>query len=182
MSFRSELKASKEIFAPAFRPMMLGAILFQSGNILETISDISFKRGSFPEPFDFPSHIGNFREAAMGTVGAYAMVGIFTMFPALIDSSRELFKRRAKQTAVAAFAISSAIQVAGEKFELTNSVFTPNTGDVLDAAYGVGWSAVIAVGAYQLVTGTEQAHHDRMQEAQLADLNFEAEPPFDGES
>ncbi len=164
MSIRSEFENFKEVLKPPLKPLLYGILLFQSGNILEAISDSTLQRNSFPEPFDIASHIGNFREAAMTTAGAYAMIGIVTLTAPLIDKSRELIRCKSKQTAIAAFAVSSAVQVLGEKFEITNSLYAPNTGDPLDAAYGIAWSAAIAVGAYKLLESTEQSYYDRNQE------------------
>lgn len=159
MSFRKEIQELKETGAylkPFMKPLVAASLIFHSGAILELISDQNFKRGVLPEPFDIPSHIGNTREAAMGTVAAYAMIGITTCLIPLFDKSRELFKRNVKRAAVGAFAVSSAIQVAGEKFQLTNDPFAHNTGDMLDAAYGIGWSGVVAVGAYMMIASIER--------------------------
>ena len=159
MSFRKEIEDLKETGAylkPFMNPLMAASLIFHSGAILELISDQNFKRGVLPEPFDFPSHIGNTREAAMGTVAAYAMIGITTCLVPLFDKSRELFKRNVKRAAVGAFAVSSAIQVAGEKLQLTNDPLAHNTGDMLDAAYGIGWSGVVAAGAYMMITSIER--------------------------
>lgn len=57
--------------------------------------------------------------------------------------------KRARIAAVGAFVASSAVQVVGETFGLTNSLVEANTPDMLDAAYGVGWSAVVAAVAYR---------------------------------
>lgn len=156
-SYREQKEFLKEALGPYMAPMIKAAILFQSGNILEVLSESTLKRQSLPEPFDVAAHVGNFREGAMATVAAFGMIGI----AAFVEKPREVFKRNARRAAVAAFAVSSAVQVVGEKFELTNSALAPNTGDPLDAAYGIGWSAVVAVGAYKLMTQTEQAFHDR---------------------
>jgi hypothetical protein len=170
MSLSSEFEGLKQSVGPAMRPIVKGTLLFFSGDILETMSDIYFKRNVLPEPFDLPDHIGNFREASMGTVAACAMIGILTCAVPLIDRSRELFKRNAKRAAVGAFAVSSAVQVIGEEFAVTNSLSERNFGDPVDAAYGIAWSAVTAVAAYRMVTGLEQNHHEqKLQETDSAD-------------
>jgi hypothetical protein len=148
MSFSGESKKFAQAVRKASAPLLTGVLLFNSGNILETISDTNFDRHIAPEPFDFPSHIGNFREASMATTGAYVMIGIFTLLRPLIEGPPEVLKRNAKVTAVAAFAVSTAVQVIGEKYGITNSIHAINTPDPLDAAYGVGWSAITAVAAY----------------------------------
>jgi hypothetical protein len=169
MSLSSEFKGLKRDVGPAMRPIIKGVLLFFSGDILETISDIYLKRDFLPEPFDLPDHIGNFREASMGTVAACAMIGILACAEPLIDRSREAFRRNARRAAVGAFAVSSAIQVMGEQFAITNSLTERNFGDPIDAAYGIGWSAITAVAAYRMVTGLEQTHHESLQESDIAD-------------
>ena len=164
MALKQTLSLAKTHLHP-LKTILKASLCFQSGQILEAISDTTFERGKLPEPFDFPSHIGNTREAAMATVGAYARIVILTLTIPLVDRSRELFQRRAKSTALAAFAVSAAMQVAGEKYGLTNS-FISNTPDALDAAYGIGWSAVTALGVHHLVISTEQHHHELNQASQ----------------
>lgn len=157
MSFGKEVREAKHLLRPVIKPVLKVGLLFQSGAILEAISDTYFKRTILPEPFDFPSHIGNFREAAMATVAAYAMTGIVTLITPLIDKSHEIFRRNAQRAAVGAFAASSAIQVIGEKYNLTNGL-VHNTGDALDAAYGIGWSAVVALGAYHMINRLAESY------------------------
>lgn len=166
MSVKSEFRDFKEIMSPAIGPMLRVTGLFFSGEILETISESYFKRQQLPEPFDFPAHIGNFREAAIGTVFAFGVIGIKTLVQPLDMGARDLFRRNAQKTAVAAFALSSAVQVVGEKYELSNYAVPGghNTGDPLDAAYGIGWSAVVAAGACKFVQGLEEDHIARTQE------------------
>lgn len=166
MSVKSEFRDFKEIMSPAIGPMLRVTGLFFSGEILETISESYFKRQQLPEPFDFPAHIGNFREAAIGTVAAFTVLGLKTMAEPVSIGARDIFRRNAKRTAVAAFALSSVVQVVGEKFELSTYVVpgAHNTGDPLDAAYGIGWSAVVAVGARKFIQGLEEDHIARTQE------------------
>jgi hypothetical protein len=169
MSVKNELSELKRVLGPAMGPMIKGALLFQSGDILEVLSEIHLERGAFPEPFDVASHIGNSREGAMMTMAAYAGIGIFTLWqPMLIDRSPEVIKKRAKWAAVGAFAISTAVQLVAEKFGITNSLVEHNTADMLDAAYGIGWSAAVALGAHRLLINTEQAHHERMEALEQA--------------
>lgn len=149
--------AESEVFPWVKRIPAVTGLVF-SGEFLELISDTRFDREILPEPFDFPSHVGNFREAAIATVGAFALFGMRK----LVDKPREVFMRNARRVAVSAFLASSAIQVTGEQMGLTNDPLYHNTGDPLDAAYGVAWSAVVAVGMYKTTRGLEQEMHDRV--------------------
>ena len=142
---------------------MKGSLLFHSGNFLEAISDTKFERGGYPEPFDFPNHIGNFREAAMVTTAAYAMIGLKSVLEASVEWTActiEDLKRSAKKIAVGAFVASSSVQIVGESTGISNGVFETNTPDALDAAYGIGWSGVVALTAYGLtVSYLDQRAH-----------------------
>jgi hypothetical protein len=166
MSVKSEFKDFKDIMSPVIGPILRGTAWLFSGEVLETVSEIYCKRQQLPEPFDYPAHIGNFREAAMGTVVAFGILGLKTMVEPLSIGARDIFRRNAQRTAVAAFALSSIVQVVGEKYELSNYAVpgAHNTGDPLDAAYGIGWSAVVAVGACKFIQGLEEDHIAKSQE------------------
>ena len=146
MSFKNECSAARDALRPATRPILGATALLFSGEILELISDSNLSRGTLQEPFDVASHIGNFREGAMFTAAAFAMIGIVRLTEPLADRARDVFRRRTKQVALGAFAVSSAIQVIGEKFALSNYAAPDvvNTSDPLDAAYGIVWSAETA--------------------------------------
>jgi hypothetical protein len=162
MSEKTQSQLLKSIFGNAAK----FSLLFNSGQILEYASERYLERKAFPEPFDVASHVGNFREGAMATVAAFGMIGLFTMLEPAIDNAREKFKRGAQKAAAGAFAVSSTIQIVGENFELTNAIVPGghNTGDTLDAAYGIAWSAVTAYTGYRMVAKLEEQHHARMLE------------------
>lgn len=129
-----------------------GAALVFSGEILEVLSETHLERGAYPEPFDVASHIGNFREASIVTMAAGAVIATMTIPNEVVarNKSDKRIVKRARLAAIGAFVGSSAVQVVGEAFGLTNSVVEANTPDMLDAAYGIGWSAVIAAAAYRI--------------------------------
>ena len=81
----------------------------------------------------------------------------------LIERPREIVHKSARRVAVGAFAVSSAIQLAGEHYELTNQLIGHNTGDMIDAAYGIGWSGLVALGSLKLFRSVEQTLHDRAE-------------------
>lgn len=63
-------------------PLGLGAKaigLFTSGDVLELLSESYLERGAYPEPFDVAAHIGNFREAGIGTMVAGFMITMMTL-------------------------------------------------------------------------------------------------------
>ncbi len=135
-------------------PLGLGAKaigLFASGDVLELLSESYLERGAYPEPFDVAAHIGNFREAGMGTMFAGFLIAMTTMPQEALahNKSDQKIVKRARIAAVGAFVASSAVQVVAEKFGITNSLVEANTPDMLDAAYGAGWSAVVAAVAYR---------------------------------
>ncbi len=139
-----------------------GTALVFCGDVLELLSEANLQRGTYPEPFDIASHIGNFREASMGTMAAGAMIGM-TLIPNAVMSSNkseEQIVKRARLTAIGAFLASSVVQLTGEAFGLTNNILQANTPDMLDAAYGVGWSAVIAGVGYR--TGMKYMNKQRI--------------------
>lgn len=139
-----------------------GTALVFCGDVLELLSETNLNRGTYPEPFDVASHIGNFREAGMGTMAAGTMIGMFLIPGAVMspNKSEEQIVKRARLTAIGAFLASSVVQVAGETFGLTNNILQANTPDMLDAAYGVGWSAFIAAVAYR--TGMKYMRRQKM--------------------
>lgn len=155
-----------------------GVLLIKSGEILEAISDSNFERGTLPEPFDLPNHVGNFREASIATVFAYVMIGICACARPMLEGSREMFKRNARRAAVGAFAVSSAVQVLGEKFAFYNSLGGSNIGDPIDAAYGIAWSAVTAVAAHRMVTGLEQRSYENGLQPEVNTAEAEAALPL----
>lgn len=158
MSFRSEWESFKEAAPFAYQKAIAKvSLLFFSGNLAELASDSYLRRNSLPEPFDIASHIGNTREAAMATVGAFAMIGICR----LVERPRDAVLKSAPCVALGSFAVSSAMQLAGEYFELTNQTVGQNTGDMIDAAYGIGWSGLVAIGSLNLFRSFEQMLHDR---------------------
>lgn len=162
MSLRSDWEDCKESFKEALpKPILKGifkiSLLVHSGGIAELASESWLKRQALPEPFDVAAHIGNAREAALVTMASILMLGA----PALIEKPREIAMRNAKRVAMGSFAISSSVQVTAEHFGITNSLVEANTPDMLDAAYGVGWSGLVAVGSLRLFRSTEQALHDR---------------------
>ena len=144
------------------------AALVQSGYILEFLSDSYLKRDMLPEPFDVADHIGNFKEGSLLTSAACALIGMFTCLNARLDGSAEEFKKRAKLTAVGAFAASSVVQAIGEKYGLNNVIGGHNTPDMIDAAYGAAWSGVTAGVAYKYATKVDEelrvARDVRMEE------------------
>ena len=113
-------------------------------------------RNVLPEPFDFPSHIGNVAEGSFLTMGAFIVAAPF----ALMNDRRETFKRNAKAVAMGAFALSTLVQVVGEKYGLhLPSATNTNVTDWLDAAYGTAFSAMTAMGAYSTVQSLEESLH-----------------------
>ncbi len=160
MSFRSGWESFTEAVPSAYQKAIVKvSMLFFSGDLAELASDSYLSRGSLPEPFDIAAHIGNTREAAMATVGAFAMIGVCR----LVERPREAVLKSARRVALGAFAVSSAVQLAGEHFELTNQAIGHNSGDVIDAAYGIGWSGLVAVGSLKLFRSVEQMLHDRAE-------------------
>ncbi len=125
--------------------------LFSSGDTLEVLSEAHLRRGAYPEPFDIAAHIGNFREAGIGTMAAGFAIAMLTMPQETIkrNKSDEKIVKKARIAALGGFFASSAVQVVGEAYGLTNSLVEANTPDALDAVYGIGWSAVIAGVAYR---------------------------------
>ncbi|RTK93769.1 hypothetical protein EKI60_05495 [Candidatus Saccharibacteria bacterium] len=168
MSIRADISSEFRFFrdhiSPMMQPVYKAAALFFSGDLMELISDIHLERDVLPEPIDIPDHIGNTREAAMATVACAAMVIIPRMFQYAVPGLSEKFRKSSSRAAAGAFAVSSLIQVVGEKFEISNSPTEPNVGDALDAAYGIGWSAVVAVGAYKVAVDQERQHVALSQE------------------
>jgi len=96
------------------------------------------ERNVLPEPWDIPDHIGNFNEGGLYTVGA------FSLFANLIArrSTGENYPSKMRQAAVGAFAVSSAIQILGEKY---GEKLGLNHGDMIDSAYGIVFSALAVV-------------------------------------
>lgn len=168
MSMLSELKSEARFFrkhiAPMMQPVYKAAALFFSGDILELLSDVHLKRNVLREPFDIPDHVGNFREAAMATVAFSAMGIVPRMFQYAMIGESEKFRNSTKHAAIGAFVASSLVQVVGEKFSISNSLVEPNVGDVIDAGYGIGWSAIIAAGVYKVAVDQERQHVELSQE------------------
>lgn len=152
MSFRSEFEVFKDIFRAAGKPIFKASMIVYSGIILENELRTSMERDVLPEPFDYVDHIGNLEEASYITAFAFLSIGLLKAAEPLIDKSTEIFKSGLKKTAIGAFAVSSAIQVATEALEI--APLYHNTGDALDAAYGSGWSAAVAFMGYRLATST----------------------------
>lgn len=113
-------------------------------------------RDVLPEPFDFPSHIGNVAEGSCLTMGAFIIAAPF----ALMNDRRETFKRNAKAVAMGAFILSTLVQVVGEKYGLhLPSATNINVTDWLDTAYGTAFSVMTAMGAYSTVQSLEESLH-----------------------
>ena len=168
MSMLSELKSEARFFrnhiAPMMRPVYKAAALFFSGDYLELLSDTYFKRNVLPEPFDIPDHIGNFREAAMATVAFSAMAIVPRMFQYAMIGESEKFRSTTKHAVIGAFTASSLVQIVGEKFSISNSLVESNVGDMVDAGYGIGWSAIVAAGVYKVAIDQERQHVELSQE------------------
>lgn len=105
------------------------------------------KRDALPEPWDLPDHVGNFFEAGIYTAGAHSILNIV-----FAKRAGEATQQTAKKAAFGAFAISSAIQIIGEKYVRMGY----NTGDMIDAAYGVIYSAGAAAIGFLGITRTEK--------------------------
>ncbi len=160
----SEIQDFRDNVAPMMHPAYKAAALFFSGDVLELLSDIHLKRDVLPEPFDLPDHIGNMREAAMATVAVGTMVIVPRMFQYAMSGMSEKFRKSTARAAAGAFAVSSLMQVIGEKFEISNSLTERNFGDMVDAGYGIGWSAVVAAGVYKVAVDQERQHVALSQE------------------
>lgn len=127
-----------------------GLLLTTSGHLLEQGSEAFLSRDVIAEPFDVADHIGNTREAAMITVASFIMLAMKSIADYDYMTVAEDFKLSVTKAALGAFAISSAIQAIGEKFELSPG-FGGNSGDMLDALYGIGYSGIVALASYGLV-------------------------------
>jgi len=127
-----------------------GLLLTTSGHLLEQGSEAFLSRDVIAEPFDVADHIGNTREAAMITVASFIMLAMKSIADYDYMTVAEDFKLSVTKAALGAFAISSAIQAIGEKFDLSPG-FGGNSGDMLDALYGIGHSGIVALASYGLV-------------------------------
>lgn len=94
------------------------------------------ERDQLAEPWDFPDHVGNFTEAGMYTTAAFVMLSLVSK-----RRNGELTARGATISAAGAVAVSSAIQILGEKYGIG---IGSNSGDMTDAAYGVAFSFLVA--------------------------------------
>jgi len=63
--------------------------------------------------------------------------------------------------------VSTAVEIIGEKYGITNSIHAINTPDPLDAAYGVGWSAITAVAAYGGFAHATRSHDSDISPTQV---------------
>jgi hypothetical protein len=136
-------------------PMILAckaSILLYSGAEAEVLSESFLTRGAYPEPFDIAAHIGNFREGGFATMVAGGIIGLYTLPQEVTNRPRspEKIVKRARFAAIGGFLASSAVQLVGEGYGLSNNLLASNTPDMLDAAYGIGWSAVVAGLAYRM--------------------------------
>ncbi len=142
----------REQLEPGIKLALKATGLVFSGETLELLSEAYIERGAYPEPFDVAAHIGNFREASIGTMFAGFTIALLTIPQEAMahNKSDNKIVKKARIAAAGAFVASSAIQIVGEAYGLTNSLVEANTPDMLDAAYGIGWSAVIAAAAYRI--------------------------------
>ncbi len=127
-----------------------GVLLFASGDILEKTSEMMLTRDVVAEPFDVADHIGNTKEAAMVTVASFLMMSWWPLSEYNYTTPVESIQKAIAKSALGALAVSSTIQAIGEKFELSPG-FGGNSGDVLDALYGIGYSGIVALAAYGIV-------------------------------
>lgn len=96
------------------------------------------RRNALPEPWDYPDHVGNFNEAGLYTGAAFSFLNV------LISKRKgETTESTIRQSAVGAFVISSLIQVVGERYLRIGGY---NSTDMIDAYYGIGFSALVAAG------------------------------------
>lgn len=138
------------------------SLLAKSGAIIEQITDEHLPRDVLPGPIDLASHIGNFNEGSAVTVMAGILIGGLTCLDRSQGSTSETFKKKAKFAAATAFLFSTAVQIVGERYHLSNIIATTeatdttNVGDMIDAAYGIFWSGVTAGVGYKYATRTEK--------------------------
>lgn len=129
------------------------------------------ERDILPEPWDIPDHIGNANEAGLYTVFAFSVLNAISTR----RKGEEYGPQDIQRTAIGAFVVSSAIQILGEKYG--QGIGLPNQGDMIDAAYGVVFSAFAALACskgYTAVFRKQQESVDRIIEKYQSDTAKEA--------
>jgi hypothetical protein len=158
------------IHASRYIRLMTLSTVFIASQLPEVVSKTAemadvVHRNVLPEPWDLPDHVGNFNEGGLYTAAVFSLINV-------VSSRRngETTEASIRHAAVGAFAVSCAIQILGEKYGA--SVGLPNTGDMLDSAYGVFWSGLAAVAlnaGYQKARKADGKYIDFMKERQLGE-------------
>lgn len=86
-------------------------------------------RNVWPEPWDVPDHVGNIFEGGLYTAGAFTAIALAREL--LVGQETNKTRRIA---AGGALAVSSVVQIVGEK------ISAHNTPDTIDSVYGIGYS------------------------------------------
>lgn len=121
---------------------VLGGVMI-AGMAPEIISKTGEKlgvvqRNVLPEPWDLPDHVGNGNEAALITTFVFSLVNNIQSRRGGAEHGPEDIRR----AAMGAFVVSSLVQIVGEKYG--QRVGIPNSGDMIDATYGIILSAFFA--------------------------------------
>lgn len=143
-----------------------GMLVEASSKIAEMGGVIS--RDQLPEPWDFPDHVGNFFEG-----GLYTGFSFTVLYTILSRRNRETIDNTdaVRKAAVGAFVFSTLVQIVGEKYVRMGY----NTGDMIDAAYGVAYSAgASAIGyiGYNRTNRKQQKYVEQAREIKAREAEF----------
>lgn len=172
-SFHDEVTESYEISKFQSRVALSKTLI--AGYATEIVSkagEVSgrIQRDVLPEPWDIPDHVGNFTEGVLYTTFLFSVSRFALLRRNHDNESEDLVAQEAvtnKKAAAVAFLGSSIIQVVGEKYGVMN------TGDMTDAAYGIGFSGLAALylnSAHNKITRKREARIEKSEERAEAEI------------